>query len=157
MVSFIELLLFDVAWLQRPAISASTTGPDHIPFVDARLVVVGLDRSCPHCRSVDRTGAQHSFWLHALLSHDQCNQHPWSLLDGRLRRQQNPQGVLWRIGGILACLMIMSASVPHAKTYCHVPSLRCLSSNILKAAKEAPPASTSWLNSAWLSLFWTWL
>jgi hypothetical protein len=35
-----------------------------------------------------------------------------------------------------------------------IPSFLCLSSNIFMAMKEAPPAMTSWLSSAWLSSCW---
>jgi hypothetical protein len=76
-------------------------------FVAAHLVVDGLGHSCPHRRSVDHTCVLRSSWPHASHVRDQCNRHPLSLPNDRLRHQRVQRGALWRTDGRLACLMMV--------------------------------------------------
>jgi hypothetical protein len=56
------------------------------------------------------------------------------------------------VGDGLACHQVVSHLLSCLRECCELlPSFLCLSSNIFMAMKEAPPASSSWLNSALLS------
>jgi hypothetical protein len=108
-------------------------------------------------RSAGRRAARRSAWPGAWPSRGRRSPRPWSRRGGRLHHRRSQRGAPWRIGGRRACLVGSVSQWSRGGVQVggeHLPSLRCLSSNIFMAMKEAPPATISWLSSALLSSCW---